>query len=124
MYLSLSLKQFSTFVLINLLGRGEEKEKERERNINMRQNHQWDASHMHPDWGLISQPRRVPCSGGNQTDGPFALHDDTQPTEPHCSGLYFCFIQLLSTFFSGQLKARFEYRTVSFRNTSMYTTNR
>ena len=73
----LSKKMFYLF-----LERGERREKERDRNRTtvVREKHQSVAN-----WGLACNPGMCPDRESNQ--GPFALWEDAQPTEPHRSGL-------------------------------------
>ena len=45
------------------------------------------ASFMHPNWDWTCNPGMCPDWESNRR--PFALQDDTQPTEPHWSQLHF-----------------------------------
>ena len=65
------------------LERREGREKERERNIDVREKH----------WSVASRLRTRPdnpgmCSDGESNRWPLTLWNDTQPTEPHWSGLF------------------------------------
>ena len=61
----------------------------RERNIDVAEKHPSVASHMHPTKDVALNPGMCPDWESNQQ--PFSLWDGAQPTEPHWSGLLYCF---------------------------------
>ena len=75
---------FLDFIYL-FLERGKRREKVRERNIDVQEKHPLVASCMHPDEGQTQNSGMCPDWESNQQ--PFSLRDDTQPTEPHQSGL-------------------------------------
>ena len=73
------------FIYLFIWEGGDGKKKERERNFNVREKHWSIASHTHPNQGPTHNPDMYPEWESNWWH--FALWDDTQPTEPHQSGL-------------------------------------
>ena len=65
--------------------------KERERNTHVREKRPSVASHSHHQ-DLARGPDMCPDQESNR--GPFALWDDTQPTEPHSQGCVLIFKKL------------------------------
>ena len=66
----LTLAFFLKDFIYLFLERGEGREKERERNTNVREKHQWVASHRRRDWDLAHDPRMHPDWESNQRPFP------------------------------------------------------
>ena len=91
-YTELIIYLFSKDFIYLFLERGDSGEKERERNIDAREKQQSVASPKRPDWVPNRHPGR--CTDCESIQWPFTFEPNTQPTEPHWSGLelFLCFV--------------------------------